>query len=177
MFVWIDPVLGYAKMSVMDASDKILRHLEEVTEEIQALRGKLSQLESHRTEIRKRIKTLMRSATAGETEITEIPHSHRVRHGDALALKQTAEAVARLGGEVDAKQLAVELRISPDAARLRLARTVHQGLIVRTTLGKYAPPPTGNTDNSPHEPHSNGTLRVVKVDGKGMEEETEKQVN
>jgi hypothetical protein len=52
-------------------------------------------------------------------------------------LDETADAVARLAGEVSAGRLAEELTISLEAARLRLSRACNAGLLKRTAPGKY----------------------------------------
>jgi hypothetical protein len=128
----------------MDEADRLLRHLEEVTEEIQALKHRLSFLESHRAEVREKIKSTMTHPTR-QLMLEAFGRKPTTKHrsGEVLALQQTADAVARMDGDVDAHQLADELSISFDAARLRLARAARLGLLVRVKLGKYRTPSHG----------------------------------
>lgn len=126
----------------MDDMERLVRHLEEVAEEAQALRHRLDYLESHRDELRKKITDMMRGATGRLFPPTVIlgpaPKARRrTSPADIQGLKQAADAVAEIGGDVDAKGLAAKLSISFDAARLRLARAAKRGLVVRVKLGKY----------------------------------------
>lgn len=57
-----------------------------------------------------------------------------------MSLRQAADTVAAMQGDVDAQRLAKTLNISFDAARLRLARAARQGLLVRVKLGFYRAP-------------------------------------
>jgi predicted nuclease with TOPRIM domain len=147
---------------VADNVQKLLQRLEQKTEEIQAVRQRLSRLEFERSQIREAIKgyfleddkTRELEAQESQNELvfgrsiegsvslnTAPPHTADViEHPDgAGALNEAVEAVKKLGGEVDARRLAEALTISFDAARLRLGRACRAGLIRRSSYGKYVP--------------------------------------
>jgi hypothetical protein len=131
----------------MDEVDRLLRHLEEVAEEIQALKYRLSYLEDHRVEIREAIKVSARGALPPSLALFKPPRPKaplKQRRGTAMSLRLAADTVAQMGGDVDAQQLSEKLGISFDAARLRLARAARQGLLVRVTLGHYRAPTSVN---------------------------------
>jgi hypothetical protein len=124
---------------------RLLRHLEEVTAEIQSLKHRIAYLEEHRIELRAEIIKLTQPVQKdfqllyypeGFAE-KKNPATFSARRVDALSLRQAADAVAQMGGEVDALSLSKKIGISFDAARLRLARATKQGLLVRVKLGKY----------------------------------------
>jgi hypothetical protein len=163
----------------MDEVDRLLRHLEEVAEEIQALRFRLSYLEDHRAEIRESIKIAASRLRDSQQPLALFksrnpskPQVKQMRRGAAMSLRQAADTVAAIQGDVDAQRLAETLNISFDAARLRLARAARQGLLVRVKLGLYrAPTDTGSPEvetltaqieprERPSEPSNS---RMVKV--------------
>ena len=124
---------------LMDVTDKLMRQFEECTEQIVHLRHQIAYLDGVRNDIRKKIRALSR----GESPIGK-PGSPAllvpVRSVGSAALRETAAAVEGLGEQVNAERLSQALKITPDAARLRLARAAKEGLIVRTTLGHYRAP-------------------------------------
>jgi hypothetical protein len=145
---------------IAESVQKLLRRLEEKTEEIQTTRLRLFRLEFERAQIREHIKgyfvaenktheleaqesdhvSLFGRKVEGSISLnTGAPVSSSItdQQGGATALREAAEAVDRLGGEVDARRLANALRISFDAARLRLARACKDGLLKRSSYGKY----------------------------------------
>jgi hypothetical protein len=148
-------------MDVAETVDKLLFRLERKTEEIQSVRQRLSRLESERAEIREQIKGCLGEddrikesrANGAESDLLFKPdqlnrfmnagsyaRSTPIDHHDAAkALREAAEAVRSLGGEVDAHRLAGKLAISFDAARLRLARACTARLVRRIRTGKYVP--------------------------------------
>jgi len=143
----------------------LLDRLQGKTEEIEIVRQRLHRLEDEREEIRKQITAYFAddirakelSAAQSEHESLfgpdardsngqySIPFEHQrldemLRErvsGPAKSLRDTAEMLRQLGGEVSADRLATELGISCEAARLRLSRTCKAGLIKRTQTGKY----------------------------------------
>jgi hypothetical protein len=139
----------------MDEMERLLRHLEEVAEEIQSLKHRLAFLEDHRIELRQRILAFAPPWPGLSISIPTSCDRHPIarRSSGALALRQTADAVAKLNCEVDAQILSTDLKISYDAARLRLARAARQGLLVRIKLGKY------RATNHVGAEHSNGASR------------------
>jgi len=60
--------------------------------------------------------------------------------GGSKALQETAQAIAELGDGVDAARLAEHLKITREAARLRLQRASKAGLISRMANGRYRTP-------------------------------------
>jgi hypothetical protein len=145
---------------------RLLDRFERKTEEIEAVRQKLARLEDERKEIRQQmtayfedeIETKDVEAARAETELILGPDYYDERRqrmaaqtaptllrpdglselqGQAKSLRDTVEAVARLGGLVTAARLAAELAISSAAARLRLSRATGAGLLQRTEPGKY----------------------------------------
>jgi DNA repair exonuclease SbcCD ATPase subunit len=150
-------------IDVSEAIQRLLSRLEQKTEEIQALRQRLSRLETERAQIREQItgyfsedaKEDERQAQEAEQEALfgfdssngivsrnmdrDRPPNLVAWQKPSNALYQAAEAVRKLGGEVDAHRLATELALSFDAARLRLARACLAGLLKRIRVGKYVP--------------------------------------
>jgi len=144
--------------------ERLLDRLQHKDEEIGALRQKLAHLEDEREDIRRQITGYFdEDVQAKELEAAravhdslfgpdgydpatrnESPQIPFFRVDDALELRrrpkhlrETSQAVARLGAEVDAARLATELGISCEAARLRLSRACSAGLIKRLQPGKY----------------------------------------
>jgi predicted nucleic acid-binding Zn-ribbon protein len=92
----------------MDEVDRLLRHLEEVAEEIQALRFRLSYLEDHRAEIRESIKVAASRPRDNQQALALFKARHpskpQIKHkrGAAMSLRQAADAVTAMRGDVDA---------------------------------------------------------------------------
>ncbi len=74
--------------------------------------------------------------TFGELNETPSPIAP-AREVSLSALDETAKAVSELGESVSAERLADHLKISRDAARLRLQRAAKIGVIVRIAQGRY----------------------------------------
>jgi hypothetical protein len=68
-----------------------------------------------------------------------------------MSLQQAVDAVAEIGADVDAQLLSEKMKISFDAARLRLARAARQGMLVRVKLGHYRVPTPAIPGNSNEE--------------------------
>jgi hypothetical protein len=141
----------------MEDLERMVRHLEEVVAEIEVLKARINFLEDHRTELRERITSLATRTDSRTLELELLPAvstSRRpLRPSESLSLRQAADMVAAIGGEVTADMLSEKLRISFDAARLRLARAARKGLVMRVSLGKY------RASNRGEPAHTNGIMR------------------
>jgi hypothetical protein len=133
------------EVDIMEDVEQLVRHLEDVVSEIEVLKGRLSYLEDHRAELRERITAIAtgrddRTLQLLPTSSTPGKSRRRLRPSQGMALSEAADTVAAMEGEVNAEMLAERMKISFDAARLRLARAARKGLLVRVSLGKYRAP-------------------------------------
>jgi ribosome-associated translation inhibitor RaiA len=123
----------------MEDVHRMVRPLEDVVAEIEALKARINFLEAHRHELRERITSLATHTDNRTLELLPAVRTSRrpLRPSESLSLRQAADMVAAMGGEVTAEMLSNKMSISFDAARLRLARAARKGLVMRVSLGKY----------------------------------------
>src|SRR5271165_2020657 len=98
----------------MEEMERLLRHLEEVAEEIQSLKHRLSFLEDHRIELRQQILAFVPTWLGCAVSVPNSCDKKSIirRSSGALALRQTADVVAKLDGDVDAQVLSTTMGIT-----------------------------------------------------------------
>jgi predicted nuclease with TOPRIM domain len=116
--------------------DTLLQKYGELTAEANEAREYLSHLEEEREMIRKRLKAIAKNGSKTDTPVDE--QERKTFDG---AMEETVKALAELGNSVSAAQLAEHLKITQDAARLRLQRAEKKRRIIRVAFGRYASKP------------------------------------
>jgi biotin operon repressor len=127
-------------------------------------RGYLKFLKEQMDDVERRLKEIGARAEAASSEVAEpkfaafwlppgsVPATASMIFGESnetpspitsapevslSALEETAKGVSELGESVSAERLAEHLKISRDAARLRLQRAAKIGVIIRIAQGRY----------------------------------------
>ena len=117
--------------------DEALRRLEQLTVQIIEKQRELADLEAQRDHARSVVRAL---ALGQDSE----PHLEEdfIEGSATPGEREAAEAIRQAGITADRRWLAARLKISQDAAAIRLARAAAKGLIHRRGRGLYfAPPP------------------------------------
>ena len=123
-----DTVETRGDQRLMTEFDKLLKEHRRLAVQIDDERNYLEHLE-------RQLRTVEKQLKAGPSKPSELELESE--SPSASAIQDAVTAVAELGDGVTAQQLADHLRITPDAARLRLQRAARDGLIARMALGRY----------------------------------------
>jgi hypothetical protein len=157
----------------MTEFEKLLAEYRKLVEQVNDEQGFLAFLKGQLQEVEGQLKSLASGQRQMQLAVLDFgtapfPPSSKTDDPTPLdevgALKAAARAVEILGDGVTAEQLSRHLKISRDAARLRLQRAARVGMIARMGTGRYrairrSPEAKTSLNGTAHQPE--------KIDGSG----------
>ena len=131
--------------AMLERHRKLAGDVQEQRGYLEFLEGELAELEKEMNVYVSRLKKetvipLFMPAATAKPFTLNMNLTPNIPKGGSKALQETAQAIAELGDGVDAARLAEHLKITREAARLRLQRASKAGLISRMANGRYRTP-------------------------------------